>query len=369
MVRTTKKAVYTLKILFISFTVFCLAVNSTLRFGEVSVLLAMTAVIIYREKYNSAVYITWVELACVCAGAWLDPAFFVLFCLPAFDFAMSGTLYFAAAPVLLQIVLSSTAKDLPMLLLLNLICCLFGYMMKVSTRKEKEFKEAFDRERRLRYELEQVKGRLLGATKEAARLAEMQERNRIAREIHDSVGHRTSAVLIELRAAYRLFDKDVQKAKETVGVCIDALAKTMELLRDTVHNIKPAGLLGAAYIKRIIENFKFCPVNFKFEGDFAAVTPDVLEILGANITEALTNVQRHSGAGSVSVSIDITPNYIRLHIKDDGKAAGAFKEGMGIGGMRERIENIGGTMSVSNDSGFMIVCVIPVQNGKGGFIE
>lgn len=333
------------------------------------VLLAVAAVHIYREKYNKAFYVTGLGLVIACAGAWLDPCFAILLCISAFDFSSSDAPYAIAAPILCQVILLHASTDLPLLLLVTCICSLFGYTLKKAQKKEAEFISAFDRERRLRYELEQAKAKLIGASKEASRLAEAQERNRIAREIHDSVGHRTSAVLIQLQAAYRLFDRDVGKAKETVGVCVAALAETAELLRETVHKIKPEQQLGVSYIKSIIENFRFCPVNFKFEGNFATLSPDVLEILGANIMEAFTNAQKYSGATAIEVFIDINSSYTRLYIKDNGHGCSMLKEGMGLGGMRERIENIGGTMSVNADDGFMIVCVIPAQNIKGGLIS
>jgi signal transduction histidine kinase len=363
-----KKTCYILKVLFIAFTVYSLAVKNRFSYGEVITLLAITGINIYREKYNSAAYVTAAGLACVCAGVWFNPCFGALLALSAFDFAASSKPYLALTPVLCELYFFHASNELAGLLLITCVCCLFGYTLSLTIKRETEFKEAFDRERRLRYELEQVKARLLGASKEAARLAETQERNRIAREIHDSVGHRTSAVLIQLQAAYRLFDRDVGKAKETVGVCVEALAEAVELLRETVHNIRPEQRLGVEYIKSIIENFKFCPVSFKFEGDFHTLAPNVLEILGANILEALTNTQRHSNATLIEIVIDINDAYTRVYIKDNGSGCPSVKEGMGLGGMRERINNIGGTMSVTGDNGFMIVCVIPAQNGKGGFI-
>jgi len=366
-VQGTKKTSVIVKLIFFAYMAYRLTQNVSNE--SIAVFLVIAAVNIYREKYNSAVYVTIIETACICAGAWLNPGFGALFCLPAFDFAASEMSYLALIPLLSEICFFYSSADLALLLLVTAVCIFFGYTLGTMQRRENEFRSAFDRERRLRYELEQAKAKLLGASKEAARLAEVQERNRLAREIHDSVGHRTSAVLIQLQAAYRLFDRDVEKAKETVGVCVAALTETAELLRETVHNIRPEQLLGVEYIKRIIDNSRFCPVNFKFDGDFSTLPPNVLEILGANIMEALTNAQRHSNATAVEIFIDINEKFTRLYIKDNGSGCLAVKEGMGLGGMRERIDNIGGTMSVDGEDGFMVVCVIPAQNVKGGFIK
>lgn len=358
-VRSTKKTGWFLKAFLLGYVVCRLVMENALSGASLAVLLAITAINIYREKYNSGLLVTGVGLLCVCIGAWLNPDLGSLFCLPVLDFSASDRNYLTLAPVIGELYFFHDSGDLPVLLLLTVIVGLFGYTLSIMLKRESELKEAFDRERRMRYELETAKAKLLSFSKEAAHLAEEQERNRLAREIHDSVGHRTSAVLIQLQAAYRLFDRDVSKAKETVGICVGALSETMELLRNTVHNIKPEQRLGAAYIQNILDNFTFCPVRFKFDGDFGTLPPNVLEILGANLMEALTNVQKHTHAASVDIRMDINENYTRLYIKDDGDPCPSFHEGMGLGGMRERIENIGGTMSVNADDGFCIVCIIP----------
>jgi signal transduction histidine kinase len=236
---------------------------------------------------------------------------------------------------------------------------MFGYVVGSFEENEISSRKALDDERKLRYELEQFKTKLLNSSKEAAYLAEVKERNRIAREIHDNIGHKLTGILIQLQAAVKIFDRDNGKTKAILATCISTLSDTVNLIRDTVHNIKPNEKLGVEYIKNIIKNFSFCTVNFKFTGDFGKLSANKLEIVGTNIKEALTNAAKYSKATEVNIAIDINEQYTRLYIKDNGTGSIKIKEGLGLSGMRERVQNVGGTLAVSGENGFMIVCIIP----------
>ena len=80
-------------------------------------------------------------------------------------------------------------------------------------RKEKQFHKTFDKERKYSSELEQTKSKLLNSSKSIAYLAEVTEWNRIAQEIHDTIGHSIAGILIQLQAAFKLFDRDGEKSR------------------------------------------------------------------------------------------------------------------------------------------------------------
>ncbi|HBG38890.1 MAG TPA: sensor histidine kinase, partial [Clostridiaceae bacterium] len=73
---------------------------------------------------------------------------------------------------------------------------MYGYIMKLFNNREKTFKKSFDYERQLRYELESTKARLLNSEKEIEHITEIRERNRIARELHDNIGHSMAGILM-----------------------------------------------------------------------------------------------------------------------------------------------------------------------------
>jgi signal transduction histidine kinase len=177
---------------------------------------------------------------------------------------------------------------------------------------------------------------------------------------------------MQLQAAYKLHGRDSQKSADILKKSIEALAEAITLLRDTVHNIKPKEKLGVEYIKNIINDFKFCDINFSFSGDFNRISPNYLEIFCTNIKEALTNVSKHSNATRVDIKIDINELYTRVYIKDNGNNSNndskKITEGLGLSGMRERVLNANGSISISSEDGFMITCIIPFENSGGGKI-
>ncbi|MFL0249308.1 sensor histidine kinase [Clostridium neuense] len=113
-----------------------------------------------------------------------------------------------------------------------------------------------------------------------------------------------------------------------------------------------------------IHNFSFCPVEFKFTGDFNKLKPNYIEIIASNIKEALTNAAKYSKASKIYISIDINEVYLRLYIKNNGVSCSNIKEGLGLSGMRERVNNVGGSISIDSHDGFIIVCVIPFSGGE-----
>ena len=193
--------------------------------------------------------------------------------------------------------------------------------------------------------------------KNAARLAQMNERARIAQEIHDHVGHEITGASIALQAAVKLYEKNDLRAGELLAQCQGRLESASAHLRETVHNLKPAQTPGAETLRALCESFDFCPVRFTAAGDLENVAH--WDLLAANLKEALTNVSRHSSAGLVTVKLDGNVAYIRMMVADDGKPGRPFQPGLGLSGMRERVRAAGGTLTINAGEGFSIVCVLP----------
>jgi signal transduction histidine kinase len=133
----------------------------------------------------------------------------------------------------------------------------------------------------------------------------------------------------------------------------------MDLLRETVHSIKPAKDVGLDQIKEIADDFKFCGIEFSVNGDFNDEEPAYLSIFAKNLKESLTNVAKHSDADKVWVLLESRPGYLRMVVKDNGtKKSEGIREGMGLSGMRERLRNVGGNFSFGYEDGFVQVSFI-----------
>lgn len=356
---------YLLKLMFLVYIFVELAIKSSSSFVSIVILLLVIAVNILKERYLDSAYVVFLSFIIVISGAYLDKGFIIMLCPVAFDF-INRKAYYGLIPVLAgEVYFLYNDANLKIIVLLTFICGLLGYILKAAEEKERKYVNSLDDERRLRYELENTKARLLASAKETAYLAEVKERNRIAREIHDNVGHNIAGILIQLQAAAKLFSLDGEKSAGILRKSISGLSETVSLLRDTVHNIKPEETLGIEYIQNIIANYGFCPVDFKCNGDFNTLSPRHMEMLYSNIKEALTNASKYSKATKIMITIDVNQKYLRLHIRDNGVGCSRVKEGLGLSGMRERVENIGGTFSVSADKGFILVCLIPVEKSEG----
>jgi len=347
------------------------------------ILLLMAAVTIlqerfFHERFLPSVCLVFGMLGLTLCGMGIDPAFALFLAAAAYDFVCLR-FYAGLLPVAGGLVLTwgspAGGPAFGAVLLATGLSVLLADVTRRGREKERRLQRILDEERRLRYELEQVKRKLLHASREAAEIAEMRERNRIAREIHDRVGHKIAGILFQLQAANKLSQRDHardhardhEKAAAMVDGSVAALSEALELLRETVHNLKPRQPLGVAYIQRIIDQYTFCPVRFSFRGDFNQVPPHHMEVLATTIQEALTNAAKHSQATEVDIRIEIRDAFTRLAIRDNGVGAEKIREGLGLSGMRERIRNMGGTVSISGKDGFLIVCLIPREEGRSLF--
>lgn len=331
-------------------------------------LVFLAALWVYREKYNNYLPLLALEEAIILALALVHPAALILCGVLAFDlaarnlptpafFLLPGGIYFLQG------------EHLVFYVMLLALCLLAGHLQRILAEKEVSFHEVFDRERRQRYSLEEAKIRLTHTAQEAARFAEIRERNRIAREIHDSIGHSLAGILLRLQAAIKTLDRDEARAKQLLQDSVKGLADSVSLLRDTIYNIRPPERLGLEHFQGIIREFSFCPVDFQPVGDLSLLSADHVQILTAILKEAFTNASRHSQATQIEVQLEIRKNIVRLCIRDNGQGCLKIKEGMGIAGMKERVRNVGGTITISSDQGFIIVCILPREGTIGGDLD
>jgi len=356
---------YIVRISFFIYVIIQLGINHVQNYNIVVLILISAAVFVLRERFYTSKHIAVAEFIVVSAAAYINTKFIFLYGLVLFDiiydeiyygiiFILAGTMYFLS-PLNFNI------------FMFYILLGVLAYVSRNMKKKEENYKKVLDSERRLRYELESAKAKLLNSARETAHIAEVNERNRIARNIHDNIGHSIAGIYMQLQVVDKLYDKDENKAKEVLKKSIEGLSNSLNVLRDTVHNIKPKEEFGIQYIVNIIDKFKFCDIEFNYSGNLNLLSPQHMELIAVNIKEALTNASKYSNATKIKISIDITDNYTRIYIKDNGIGTSNFKEGFGISGMRERVRNFGGSLNVSSEDGFIIVFIIP-HDIKGGKI-
>lgn len=351
-----------IKILIFVYIIAMAIMSSSVDFIPIAFLLMLMASNVFRYKYMNASVLIAAEAVVIYLLAAEEPYYIYLYAITAYDIVKSRYYYLS----LLLLIPGMIFLDPPSAANYFLVLVLCGYFAHISLsmkQREEAYREAYDSERHMRYELEKAKSEVQQAATKIEHLTEVRERNRIAREIHDSVGHSLAGIMMQLQASLKLKGKDDLKAYELLKNSIDGLSEAIVTLRETVHNIKPREATGLDYIKKTIDDFKYCTVEFSTKGDMSLLKPHQIEIFSHNIKESLTNISRYSGASKAYISIEANMNFARLCIKDNGVGCKNIKEGLGLSGMKERVHNVGGTISINGDKGFTIVCIIPMNDG------
>lgn len=243
-----------------------------------------------------------------------------------------------------------------------LSAALFGTVLRHWQQQRTSFWREIDQERKARYELERLKIDLLQANSETAQMAELTERNRIARDLHDHLGHDLTGALLALQAYEQC--QHGEQAEKMFAQVKKRLTRSTKRLRDTVHDMTPVALIGEQTIESITENFTYCPVSYQKSGNMDSVPVYLWSLLIPCLKEALTNVARHSDATKVTVHLDVTETIVRLSIQDNGTCSAQSTDGSGLRNLKIRARAAGGSLSVNRSSGYSIVCVLPIQERK-----
>ncbi|MCK0471755.1 sensor histidine kinase [Halalkalibacter sp. APA_J-10(15)] len=226
-----------------------------------------------------------------------------------------------------------------------------------------------DEERLARYELEKVKAELLEANSQAVQMAEVSERYRIARDLHDHLGHDLTGAVLGLQTFRRL-----EKGREKEAI-LDQVQERIErsttTLRETVHDLTPVARLGAEQLAFIANNYlgNEVEVEFNQSGNMNVVPVQIWSLLEPCMKEVLTNIARHSNATKVIIHLDVTEMIVRLSVRDNGFVLDKEDHGTGLRHLKARARAAGGSISVNVADGYLVVCVFPIHEGRGELNE
>ena len=218
---------------------------------------------------------------------------------------------------------------------------------------------------------------LLDAQDYEVRLATLSERARIAREIHDNVGHLLTRAVVQTEAlrvvhAGEPVEGDLEAVGSTVREALDEVRTSVHDLRDDASDLS---VQVRAVVERACEGTSLTPL---VEVEAGEVPAAVASCLLAVVREAVSNVLRHSGAAHVSVQLAEHPGLWRLTVADDGapvardEVSGASRgfdgPGMGLASMEERVRALGGTFRAgpSEDGGWVVFASVPRRAEEGG---
>ena len=206
----------------------------------------------------------------------------------------------------------------------------------------------------------------------STRLGAVEERNRLAREIHDTLAQGLTATALQLESADALLDAGPEEAHEPLRRALSLTRSNLEEARRSVLDLRAAPLEGrplSEALKALVERWEAetgIGARYRAVNGSRPLPPRVEAALYRICQEALTNVARHAGAERATVRLVATPERVRLVVEDDGRGfdASDVPEGRhGLVGMRERAEMLGGTLEVRSDpgAGTRIEAAVPLE--------
>jgi two-component system, NarL family, sensor histidine kinase DesK len=201
--------------------------------------------------------------------------------------------------------------------------------------------------------------KLRKANEEIEQLAKVAERERIARDLHDVLGHTLSVITLKSELAGKLIDRDPERAGKEIREVEQISRQALSDVRDAIRGYRAKGL--AAELAQAKSTLETAGLTVQCDAATTMQLPAVQEsVLSLALREAVTNVLRHARATSCRMRIEQQNDTCCLEIADDGQGFATI-EGNGLRGMRERVEMLGGTLERRNKSGTMITITLPIR--------
>jgi signal transduction histidine kinase len=211
------------------------------------------------------------------------------------------------------------------------------------------------REQKARAELAEANGRLRELSAQAEELATMRERTRLARDIHDGLGHHLTVVGMQVQAARALLSSDPARAEGLLSQAEDQTRQALTSVRESV-----AALREARAAPRLSDQLRTLAAasgpaglstSVEVEGAERRLDADVQEALYRTAQEGLTNIHKHANAHAAALRLAYRPNSVSLEVRDDGRGLGGTGGGFGLVGIRERFDRLGGSLTVESTPG------------------
>jgi signal transduction histidine kinase len=214
---------------------------------------------------------------------------------------------------------------------------------------------------------------LKAAHQKEKELAIAEERMRLARDIHDGLGHHLTVLSIQLQAAEKLVERNPQAAAEALRVSRVETQAALEEVRRSVGVMRESPAVSQPLVDMIsslvhdFDEHTGLQSNFEQNGTPVELSNFAEQTLYRTVQESLTNIQKHArGVKHIRVKLEYSALAIRLTVNDDGQKPGSGsgdQVGYGLKGLQERVEQLGGGFCCGpgQDTGFQVDVTIPLQ--------
>jgi signal transduction histidine kinase len=223
--------------------------------------------------------------------------------------------------------------------------------------------------------LERAHRQLQASAATQQQVAVLEERQRLAREIHDSVAHGLTALVVQTQAARKLLEKDPARAPEVVAKCEEMAREALQETRRAVRALHPAGLEqqnDVEAIRRLARDYGVATeMQIEVLADAAAEQlppdPERLEQIYRIAQEALTNAHRHGQAKTAAIELSVANHQLHMVVLNDGVTPESLDPGVGLRSMRERSHAIGGDFNCEvTEFGMTIRVTVPLKQEVAG---
>lgn len=205
------------------------------------------------------------------------------------------------------------------------------------------------------------------------KIGEDNERKRISREIHDTLGHALTGISAGVDACIALIDIDPEKAKKQLLLVSDVVRVGIKDVRRSLYKLRPGALedstLKDGLTKMIAEyegvsNLK---IDLHYNWDKVDMDNTKEDIIFRMIQESITNSLRHGHASEIEVNLFVHDDEYIIIIQDNGTGCESIKYGYGLKQMRERVSILNGTINFSGENGFRTAIQIPIEKGAANY--
>ena len=197
------------------------------------------------------------------------------------------------------------------------------------------------------------------SSQEISTLATMVERERIARDLHDIMGHSLSSIALKAELAEKLIAKQEYELASTQLIELGQIAReSLSQIRHTVSDYKHKGLESC--VTQLCKSLRDKGLCVELHGEIPKLPARIESQLGLILTELVNNILRHSGASECYITFGKQADHLRVEVKDNATAK-PLVEGNGLTGIRERLDSLGGSLNYNLDQGYAFSVSLPLQ--------
>ena len=245
------------------------------------------------------------------------------------------------------------------------------FLLSLLYKKKMGEKEKLEEDRRkLSTSLQKIEKQQLKEAVQKEALREyyiLEERSRLSRELHDSVGHGLSTQLIQLKAIESIVEKDPQRAKSMLISLGEFTQNSMDKVRRVLADLKPPRLLGedvSGAIMKLARDFEDrhgITVNFQFSRELGIVEEELRELFYRAVREFLNNSLKHADATRIDIILLKQEEHLYLTLKDNGKGCDEVRMNLGLRALTEFVFSLDGEMDIDTAPGEGFILKIGVK--------